>query len=485
MKSVKLQLLVTLAATVVAAGVLIHRGLPPRLNLYDAVNRGDIVQARRALAWGTDPNFTVGRRHSNLSNALTNHDEAMVRLLIAYGADVNAPVIGPRLPFQLACGNHMPKTAKLLILAGQDVNRSYRFASSPLQCASVSDYPELVTFILQRGAAPDRRNDLEWTALHEACFHGKLEAVRRLIAGGADVNIEGRGVRPIHLAIHDKSKEIVDLLVAHGASAATPVTEMAMKGQVEALRAVLARDPKAANAADPGGWMGDRGMSALQWAAAMGHTEAAELLIRSGASVAANRHAALHYAAQFGRTDVVRLLIEKGADVNAEQYWYGGYTPLTEAARFGHTATVVLLIAHGADVNWLPHADSDWHDNPLCAAAEAGNPEVVTILLDHGAQTEVSREGSRKWVALVSAVSGGHIEVVKLLLDRGADVNADSGAPLQEAVESGNAEMAELLLTRGANANAMGPLGRKLLTVAISREDTRMAALLRRHGARE
>ncbi len=54
MKSVKLQLLVTLVAVAVAAGFFICRGLPPETMLHDAAYYGDAEQALRNIAWGVD-----------------------------------------------------------------------------------------------------------------------------------------------------------------------------------------------------------------------------------------------------------------------------------------------------------------------------------------------------------------------------------------------------------------------------------------------
>jgi len=54
MRSVRLQLLVTFIATAVAAGMLLHRGPPPSMDLFDAAYYGDTAQVLRHIQWGSD-----------------------------------------------------------------------------------------------------------------------------------------------------------------------------------------------------------------------------------------------------------------------------------------------------------------------------------------------------------------------------------------------------------------------------------------------
>jgi ankyrin repeat protein len=103
----------------------------------------------------------------------------------------------------------------------------------------------------------------------------------------------------------------------------------------------------------------------------------------------------LHWAAEMGLTDVARLLLIHGAHVNAshseaplniDQMWTPivvlDATPLHLAARRGHKNVVELLIAHGADVNAKDHGGM----TPLALALQYDNQAVADLLRQHGAK---------------------------------------------------------------------------------------------------
>jgi ankyrin repeat protein len=85
-------------------------------------------------------------------------------------------------------------------------------------------------------------------------------------------------------------------------------------GDIETVKGLLAKG------ADKNTGDSQFGVSPLSWAALLGQTEIAELLIRNGADVnSRNRDGgtALHGAAFLGHADTAALLVRKGADVNA------------------------------------------------------------------------------------------------------------------------------------------------------------------------
>ena len=62
--------------------------------------------------------------------------------------------------------------------------------------------------------AIDRRG---WTPLHQAASYGHKEIVELLIAKGADVNAKIGGETPLHYAAIKGHKELAELLIANGA----------------------------------------------------------------------------------------------------------------------------------------------------------------------------------------------------------------------------------------------------------------------------
>ena len=159
-------------------------------------------------------------------------------------------------------------------------------------------------------------------SLLNAAEDGNIEAVKQHLDAGADVNAKNKvGQTPLHLAVANDHKEIIELLIAKDADL---------------------------NAKDV--WEG----TPLYEAASKAHKEIAELLIANGADVNANIYGwtPLHSAARDGHKEIAELFITEGADVNAKDQ--DANTPLDRAKFFPnrksmkrHSETANLLRQHG------------------------------------------------------------------------------------------------------------------------------------------
>ena len=165
----------------------------------------------------------------------------------------------------------------------------------------------------------------------------------------------------------------------------TRVADAAMRGDVAAVRTLLRRG------ADANAPQGD-GMTALHWAADLGNTELAAVLLESGATPRAEtrigRHTPIHIAAQGGHAAVLRLLLDRkagAADVNATTTT--GAVPLHFAAASGNAETIAILLDHGADVN---AREPQWGQTALMFAAGAGRTDAVKALLARGADVRAT-----------------------------------------------------------------------------------------------
>jgi ankyrin repeat protein len=209
-----------------------------------------------------------------------------------------------------------------------------------------------------------RKHGGKYGTIHNAAGGGDIEAVKEFLAAGADVNAKDDGeLTPLHLAALEGQKEIVELLISSDADV---------------------------NAKDDNGW------TSLHFAAGNGHKEVAELLISSDADVNAkddDGETPLYAAASMGQKETTKLLIAEGADVNAKDD--DGETSLHDAARWGRKKVAELLIAGGADVN----AKYGGFWTPLDAATNPDNPndtaETADLLRKHGGKTgeELKAEG--------------------------------------------------------------------------------------------
>ena len=156
-----------------------------------------------------------------------------------------------------------------------------------------------------------------------------------------------------------------------------------------------------------------KGITALEWAARMGHTEVVKALLDNNANVNVRRSTdgitPLHIAAQEGRTEVVKLLLDNNADVNA-RCTDNGSTPVYIAAHNGHSEAAKLLLDHNADVNVKKPKT---RITPLYTAARGGHTEVVKLLLLHKSNVKARARNGEKPVD--AARRNHHWDIVELL----------------------------------------------------------------------
>ena len=162
-----------------------------------------------------------------------------------------------------------------------------------------------------------------------------------------------------------------------------PVVDAAMRGDVEAVRALLQQGADASES------HGD-GMTGLHWAAQRGELEIAELLITAGANVHAGtrigRYTPLHLASRAGSAPMVDALLEAGSNVHAVTT-NTGVTPLHLAAESGSADAIRALVDRGGDVN---AAESAWGQTPLIFAAAHDRPEAIRTLVELGADASLA-----------------------------------------------------------------------------------------------
>ena len=184
------------------------------------------------------------------------------------------------------------------------------------------------------------------------------------------------GESAILTAVYHRQKEIVNLLVARGATLS--LFEAAAAGELERVEPLVASDPSTVNTYSADGW------TPLHLAAFFGHTKIAELLLAHDANVTArsrntNGNTPLHAALAGNHKMVAGLLIGQGADVNAADT--EGWRPLHMAAHNNNVDAMKALISQGADVTVENGAGS----TPLTLAQEKNHREAAALLRRHGA----------------------------------------------------------------------------------------------------
>jgi ankyrin repeat protein len=163
--------------------------------------------------------------------------------------------------------------------------------------------------------------------------------------------------------------------------------------------------------ADPNHAQTGTGQTALMWAVAEEHPEAAGELLRAGARVSARTAAGftpLLFAARQPNLDSVRRLLDAGANVNEAAV--DGSSPLVVATVRGRTDIATLLLERGADPNAAGAGFTALH------WAAGSWPTILS-----GAGGIVSDDDEWRTMA---GLTHGKIPFVKSLLAHGADPNA-------------------------------------------------------------
>jgi ankyrin repeat protein len=211
---------------------------------------------------------------------------------------------------------------------------------------------DVVEVLLAHGANVNAADNTHgWTPLSDAVMKGHKDVVEVLLAHGANVNAADKdGRTPLFGAVN---KELVEVLLAHGVNAKNEDGEtplfLALRQKNKGVVEVLLTHGADVNAATKFGW-----------------TPLFE---------AVNTHG------EEGFKELVEVLLAHGADVNVTDRL--GETPLFVAVSWKLAKELVeILLAHGADVN----VTSKFGGTALQQAAAADNQDCVELLRQHGAR---------------------------------------------------------------------------------------------------
>jgi len=148
-KSVRLQLLVTLLAVTTVVGVFAIRGLPPRVSMFYGAMRGDVGAVRRNIRWGEDVNAKDRDGRTPLYFAIRFREKDVATLLVANGADVTAKdFLG--LPLLHSCFDK--DISELLIAKGADVNAKVKGGGTALDSAIMNGQKDVADLLRRHGA---------------------------------------------------------------------------------------------------------------------------------------------------------------------------------------------------------------------------------------------------------------------------------------------------------------------------------------------
>jgi ankyrin repeat protein len=336
------------------------------------LDRGADMHARTASTTPPNRNY-AGRDDAQIARGPRPVLRDREALNPEYRRDLLRSRDGPRpeggfTPLLYAALSGDRDTVRILRSAGAAVNDAAADGMTPLVLSLVKRHEALALDLLDLGADPNAAGT-GYTALHVASATGQAEAVRALLARGADPN--SRLEKPVSFT----EAFVTGTKVSPGAGwvdlkGATPFMIAARSVDVRIMR--LLRE----GGADPLR-TADDGTTGVMLAAGLGKRanadigyytwdetraiEAAAYGLELGIGVNARNQdgeTALHAAAYHAANRLVKFLVEKRADVNARNWQ--DQTP--------------LLIAHG---------------HLVCCTTFVRHPETADVLLASGADENV------------------------------------------------------------------------------------------------
>lgn len=220
-------------------------------------------------------------------------------------------------------------------------------------------------------------------ALCWASENGCESVAKLLIANGADINAFEN--RPLYLAVKEKDRSMVEVLLDSGAVVGGAAVEAAVReGDLYCLEMLLSSDKTIAPY-----------HSAIEAAARYYRMVALEMLLEGGWGSVSEE--ALLEAVSNGYGDMVRILLSYKALPSGNA--------LLLASKNGYTYIVEQLLYIGTDIHFR-------NDEALRMAALHGHEDVVKVLLNNGADRSAG-----KYCALQWAITSGYTAIVNLLRD--------------------------------------------------------------------
>lgn len=306
-------------------------------NMLDAVRRGDLARAAQVLK-GKPHHVHVVTAHNqwtSLHLAAMEGNRTMVEFLLSKGADVHAKSKNGQ-----SARDVVPEPGhEELVAFLKDAETSKVGILEAVGAGDQSRVKEILHTMPNQVRITSANK--KWTPLHLAVMDGNREMVDLLLANGANMHATNTdGKTPLTIADDNGHEELAALLRGYESDEKENhrFLNAVGAGDIDTVEKELLRTPTRIRVVTA-----NRKWTALHLATMDTNEEMVELLLHNGADVnAANKDGktSAHHAAGRGNVHILTLLLAHGADLGLK---YNGRTPLDRAREMGHTETVDLL----------------------------------------------------------------------------------------------------------------------------------------------
>ncbi|XP_051722100.1 inversin isoform X2 [Ctenopharyngodon idella] len=434
----------------------------------------------------------------------------------------------PQNPSQVhaAAVNGDKNTLQRLITESRLRDSGDQFGRTPLMYCVLADRLDCAEVLLKAGAAVNKTDHSQRTALHLAAQKGNVRFMKLLLSRHADWRLKDlEEMTPLHLATRHSSSKPLSLLLKHMApgevdtqdrNKQTALHWSAFYNHPEHVKLLIKHDSNigipdsegkiplhwAAHNKHPNAtrtvrcileaaptesllnWQDYEGRTPLHFAVADGNEAVVEVLTSyEGCSVTAYDNlfrTPLHWAALLGHAKIVHLLLErnKSGMIPSDSQ---GATPLHYGAQSNYADTVAVFLKH--------HSVRDEPDlegrTAFMWAAGKGSDDVIKIMLDLKKDLDINMTDKYGGTALHAAALSGHVSTVLLLLEQGAMVDpldVMKHTPLFRACEMGHRDVILTLIKGGARVDLVDIDGHSALHWAALGGNLEVCEVLMENG---